>query len=997
MMSQHVLRSLLMLAVSAGLAGAQAPQSAREIPVVHEVDVVVVGGSTGAVAAAVAASREGAKVFLAAPKTYLGEDMAATLRLWLEKDEKPAGDLAMKVYSDWGETPTFDPVRPLHVKKTLDEALLAAKVPYLFSAYATDVLRDAQGRPAGVVIANRAGRQAVTAKVIIDATARGWVARMAGAEFRPSTGGRQEFRRYVVGGAVKNEGGVKGRTLPVVYRGDGTLKARTGPETANVPVIEYTLSLEMADGSFQSFAKAEQAARDLTFDAGQLAAAEDLFQVPPDTLRAAGSATGTWRGVERLPVEVFQPRGMANVYVLGGTAMVSREMAAKLLRPVHLMAAGERVGAEAAKQALKAPAPAGVRVAAGTGKPAVGGDVKEILTGLRPVDRGLATVPSVEQAVPVLGSYDVVVVGGGTGGAPAGIAAARAGSKVLVVEYLDGMGGVGTMGRIARYWWGYRGGFTNEVPGIQPPAGKGDNPRFDWNPLHKSEWLRRTLREAGGEVWYGVMGAGALVEGKHVKGVVVATPGGRGVVLAKTVIDATGNADIAAAAGAPTVQSGAAELAVQGTGLPSINLGSGYTNTDFTITDETDAVDTWHMLVYAKNKYSTQFDMGQLIDSRERRRIVGDIEMSILDQMLERTYPDTVARAYSNFDTHGYTVDPYFLLEHPEKQGFPVDLPYRTFLPKGFEGILTIGLGMSVHRDALPLVRMQPDIQNHGYAMGLAAATAAKQNKTPRQIDLKELQKQLVQMEIIPQRALTDKDSFPLSNERIAEAIRDYAENHKNAAVILSHPEQASPLLREAYQKAQTDKDKLTYAMILAVLGDASGLDTIASTLDAQPWDAGWRYTGMGQFGGALSPVDRYIVALGRTRDKRALPVILKKLEQLKPEAEFSHHRAIALALEMIGDPAAAAPLAKLLRDEEVAGWTVTDVDKARKMSGLNVNETQSRGLSIRELALARALLKCGDHDGLGRAILERYAKDLRGHVARHAQAVLDEARVRQE
>ena len=58
MMSQHVLRSLLMLAVSAGLAGAQAPQSAREIPVVHEVDVVVVGGSTGAVAAAVAADRK---------------------------------------------------------------------------------------------------------------------------------------------------------------------------------------------------------------------------------------------------------------------------------------------------------------------------------------------------------------------------------------------------------------------------------------------------------------------------------------------------------------------------------------------------------------------------------------------------------------------------------------------------------------------------------------------------------------------------------------------------------------------------------------------------------------------------------------------------------------------------------------------------------------------------------------------------------------------------
>jgi len=33
--------------------------------------------------------------------------------------------------------------------------------------------------------------------------------------------------------------------------------------------------------------------------------------------------------------------------------------------------------------------------------------------------------------------------------------------------------------------------------------------------------------------------------------------------------------------------------------------------------------------------------------------------------------------------------------------------------------------------------------------------------------------------------------------------------------------------------------------------------------------------------------------------------------------------------------------------------------------------------------------LRCGDKDGLGKAILTRYAKDLRGHLARHAAAVL--------
>lgn len=49
-------------------------------------------------------------------------------------------------------------------------------------------------------------------------------------------------------------------------------------------------------------------------------------------------------------------------------------------------------------------------------------------------------------------------------------------------------------------------------------------------------------------------------------------------------------------------------------------------------------------------------------------------------------------------------------------------------------------------------------------------------------------------------------------------------------------------------------------------------------------------------------------------------------------------------------------------------------------------NHTQA----VRELALARALYRCGDHDGLARDILAQYTQDLRGHFARHARAVLD-------
>ena len=50
--------------------------------------------------------------------------------------------------------------------------------------------------------------------------------------------------------------------------------------------------------------------------------------------------------------------------------------------------------------------------------------------------------------------------------------------------------------------------------------------------------------------------------------------------------------------------------------------------------------------------------------------------------------------------------------------------PYRCLLPKGMDGILVIGIGLSAHCDAIPSIRMQPGVQNLGYAAGVAAAMA---------------------------------------------------------------------------------------------------------------------------------------------------------------------------------------------------------------------------------------------------------------------------------
>lgn len=1126
----QVLPALVLVCLYAGAAEpASVVESARKIPVAYEVDIVVVGGSTAAVAAAVAAADTGAKVFLAAPRAYLGDDTAGTLRLWLEPGQVPVSALAKKLFTErreaiplsaleaklpikyeadkpsagghkdktppsiltdglWGSAasesvqysgdvnitvelqseaaptkayvmvyhrkdflvhsvtfyassdkkswrqvavvkndapaqesdynssalmlsalvegkpkylrflvrnspgsgrvlvgeiavvgpappgqaaprPHMAVVRPLHIKRTLDQALLSAGVEYLYGCYATDVLRDRAGQPAGIAMANRAGRQAVVAKVIVDATDRAWVARMAGARFRPFPSGPQTFKRVVVGGQVQAGTNVSARQIhPPFTRGSHTYG-----------ITEYTLRIPMQDGTYASWAAAEQAARDLTYHPDQQFASDTLFDVPPDSMHGRRRGSGEWRGVEHLDIQAFRPDNVERLFVLGGCADIPRAHAAKLLQPLAFIDMGARVGAAAGTQAKALPPAGDVTLPGSTAAGSVKAQVREFLAGVRSGQK-LPSIAQHERPLPVLGSYDVVVIGGGTSGAPAGIAAARQGARTLVVECLHGLGGVGTLGAISNYYYGNRVGFTKEVPGLRT-----------WGIEQRMEWWRTALRNAGADIWFGALGCGAVVDRGRVVGVVVATPEGRGLVRAKAVVDATGNADIAAAAGAPCMYTDGTDIALQGTGLPPRQLGRNYTNTDFTIVDETDMMDVWHVFVYTKLKAGNAFDIGQLLDTRERRRIVGDFTISVLDQLNKRTYPDTVVEAYSNFDTHGYTVHPYFTLAAPDTKGWRTHIPYRALLPKGLDGMLVVGLGISAHRDAVPVIRMQPDIQNGGYAAGVAAAMAAKCGVSPRRIDVRALQQHLVRVGNLPESVLADKDSYPMSPEQIAAAVDAAKDGCRGAAVILAHPTQALPLLRRAHASAETQEHRLAYAQVLAVLGDATGLPALIAHVDAaEDWDAGWRFKAGGQFGSNVSRLDSLIYAMSRTRDRRAVPAIVAKVKRLDADHAFSHHRAAALALEAIADPSAAGPLAELLAKPGLRGHAVTHIDQAleREKQSLGWGALAPRRNALRELMLARALYLCGDKDGLGKSILDEYSRDLRGHFARHAQAV---------
>jgi len=299
------------------------------------------------------------------------------------------------------------------------------------------------------------------------------------------------------------------------------------------------------------------------------------------------------------------------------------------------------------------------------------------------------------------------------------------------------------------------------------------------------------------------------------------------------------------------------------------------------------------------------------------------------------------------------------------------------------------GIALSAHRDAQPIVRMQPDIQNQGYAAGAAAAMAAKAGTLVRHIDIRVLQRHLIKIGNLPESVLDDVDSYPLPPERVAAAVDHILDDYRALAVVLGHRETSLPLLQKAYRSAEGEK-KLAYAKVLGMMGDATGLATLlaeverAKEWDVKPsWNIGKEYPEANRVGWEMSHLDNTLAALGHTRCAEAVPAVLKKLAQLRPETTFSHHRAVFMALEWLADPRAAKPLAELLRQPKMGGHAVTSVDQ-RESSAL------TRLPATRELILARTLYRCGDWEGLGEKTLRQYSQDLRGHFARHAQAVLD-------
>jgi len=163
----------------------------RRIAVRHEVDVFVAGGGPSGVAAAVAAARQGARVFLAERNTCLGGmGTAGMLPLFMPFTDgirNLAGGIGAEIQkrlkASGGSGPDSDvTIRAEVLKRVYDDLLLEAKVQFLFHTGLVAVEFDA-GKVSAAILAGKSGLFAVKARVFLDCTGDGDLAAWAGAPF----------------------------------------------------------------------------------------------------------------------------------------------------------------------------------------------------------------------------------------------------------------------------------------------------------------------------------------------------------------------------------------------------------------------------------------------------------------------------------------------------------------------------------------------------------------------------------------------------------------------------------------------------------------------------------------------------------------------------------------------------------------------------------------------------------------------------------------------
>ncbi|MCU6793776.1 FAD-dependent oxidoreductase [Paenibacillus sp. WQ 127069] len=609
---------------------------------------------------------------------------------------------------------------------------------------------------------------------------------------------------------------------------------------------------------------------------------------------------------------------------------------------------------------------------------------------------------------------DICVVGSGSGGGMAMLAAAESGKSVAVIEVNTLMGGTHTVGRVTGYYDGYRSGMNDSVgekaKAFVQPTGKHEG----HGGIPHASYLNDRVVQLGVQVFTASFACGALMEGTRLTGVVAANEDGLFGIRAHVTIDATGHADMVAFAGGDyeigdpetgMVQSysmwGAELYPVQNHFMHRFLRDPGICHPDL-YSERLRAIRDGHL-------GNSSFHISPMVTVRESRRIVGEHYLTVRDLLDDRVYDDVIAVACTRADSHAYTSSPLARLGGlGAGKEIKVRIPLGCYIPKGIEGLFVAAKALSGERDATSFCRMNADVKNAGYAIGLAAAMAVDNRSDVRNIDLPALQSTLKTLGILPEWAF----AAPVLPDIDQLANKCSLEDEEALIALLRRPgHDALPVLERLYQEGK--RGYVAHALawfgsdlggeqLAALLTDAieQGQHRVLPNLNMNFALFRWGH----HYGDDYTLVNRLIVLAGRSGHEATIGPLARLIADT--EGFGDQHPGIAPYYTLRED-IPRYPFFTRLLNIAYAAAEKTDQRLAPAMDMLlsrpgvtgYVTELHSAGhpqfmLAHAEISLARAAARCGSSVGL--KALSAYLNDTHSFFRRTARRELGFA-LRQE
>jgi hypothetical protein len=606
-----------------------------------------------------------------------------------------------------------------------------------------------------------------------------------------------------------------------------------------------------------------------------------------------------------------------------------------------------------------------------------------------------------------------VVAGAGSAGVFAALALLEKGTETLVLNPDHNTGGNRTLGRVSGNYFGFVEGMAakaNDETSALSAAIGGTGKANDR--IARILLYHKKLHHPACTIFSGHTVCGVRMEGTKVCGMWAANDDGLYEVQGHVFVDATSDGDVAVFAGAKY----AVGCPLDGSVMTNGQWGDSawrmerWTDapyhTDFDVFHP-DRYDELLRAIVTAHGRNSDLDFSPFPNLRETRRIEGEYTLTLTDVLLKKPFDDLVSMACTPYDTHGIASSVLLRMGMLEFNENPIHvrLPYRCFIPKGIDGLLVGGKAISATRDASSLFRMNADVENAGYALGLLAAQSIKLGTDVRSVPLRLVQDELKVLGNLPEWAFAAGIDI---NAALAEL--NTGDPMGLLHVILLPRDEMMPRLQAQYRSLPEGDIKEKHAMALAFWGEPEGVAAMMQALDQakditdasvllSDEEFGRKYIRWDGELGAYFRINRIITLLGVAGDKCALPLILPYVQKaeaggpvVKGEDSYHHTRldkwcvpyfdrllCLVFAMERLADSTAVAPLTQLLHKPYISGYVQEVNDDSESIS-------TSAWL---ELGIARALARCGGKEGYLR--LKAFTRDARAILREHAAQVLCE------